>query len=313
MLQSNGQKQVDSLGEVYSEEQVRRCLEFCGIDIVDEHDDWIDIFCPYHNNTRTRSAGVNKETGIFHCFSCSTKASLTELIMHITGRTFFEAERLIGSKLPFLDILDFVNKTIDKQEFVEYDLDLIERLHNNLLESTEAKNYLYSRGINDESILKYNLGFSIQKEMVIIPIHCPKGVCIGFVARTIGKEKEYKNSPGLKRSKTLFNIHRIKKYNEVYIAESSFDPIILEQAGFYAAATMGASVSRDQIDLLKRYFNNINLIPDTDSAGTEMINKILERIPYCNIVRLPENYKDVSEMGQNGIKKYLSNKDLLSI
>jgi len=76
---------------------------------------------------------------------------------------------------------------------------------------------------------------------------------------------------------------------------------------------MGASVSRDQIDLLQRYFNNINLIPDTDSAGTEMINKILERIPYCNIVRLPENYKDVSEMGQNGIKKYLSNKDLLSI
>lgn len=313
MLQGNRQKQANHDVEVYGENHVKRILETCGIDVVDEHDDWIDIFCPYHNNTRTRSAGVNKESGAFHCFSCSVKVSLTELVMHVSGRSFFESQRLISSKQPKINILDFVEKTINKQEFEEYDAKQIERFHNNLMEESSAIEYLKNRGISKQSAEYYNLGYSIAKNMVIIPIHSTTGICMGFVARSIGSDKSYINSPGLKRSKTMFNIHRNKNYSEIYIVESSFDAMILEQAGYKAIASMGASISKGQIELIKKYFNNVNVIPDADDAGKEMDRKIKSMIPYSNTIHLPSEYKDVSDMGEEKVKQYMSNIDLISI
>ncbi len=58
--------------------------------------------------------------------------------------------------------------------------------------------------------------------MVTIPVQSPDGITIGFVARTI-EGKEFKNTPGLPKSKILFNLHRVKQSKRVYVVESSFD------------------------------------------------------------------------------------------
>ena len=84
--------------DIYSEEQIKRVLTGAGVDIEAEFGlDYI-IYCPYHNNSRTPAGEVSKEHGLFFCFGCQTTKNLVELVMHISGRTYFEAMRYIRSK-----------------------------------------------------------------------------------------------------------------------------------------------------------------------------------------------------------------------
>ena len=84
--------------DIYTEEQIKRVLNGSGIDIEAEFGlDYI-IYCPYHSNTRTPAGEVSKESGLFFCFGCQTTKTLLELIMHVSGRSYFEALRYIKSK-----------------------------------------------------------------------------------------------------------------------------------------------------------------------------------------------------------------------
>ena len=171
------------------------------------------------------------------------------------------------------------------------------------LESPRAIRYFEGRKITKESVARFNLGYSERQDSVTIPIHSPDGMTIGFVARTI-EGKEFKNTPGLPKSKVLFNLHRIKSSDTVYVVESSFDAIRLDQVGFPAVATLGANVSVSQIELLKKYFNNIVLIADNDEAGQIMSEKLVERLgSQITIINIDKKYKDIGDMDDESIKQ----------
>jgi DNA primase len=102
----------------------------------------------------------------------------------------------------------------------------------------------------------------------------------------------------------LFNLHRTKTSGTVYLVESSFDAIRLDQIGFPAVATLGANVSNSQIRLLEKYFNNVVLIADNDDAGNIMKDKLVEKLgSLISIIRLDKKYKDVGDMDDEEIKK----------
>lgn len=290
--------------DIYTEEQIKRVLNGAGIDIEAEFGlDYI-IYCPYHSNTRTPAGEVSKESGLFFCFGCQTTKTLTELIMHTTGRTYFETARYIKSKEKESDIAAVVNKALyAKPDFTQYDELLIKRLNLQALESPRAIRYFEGRKITKDSINRFNLGYSEKQDSVTIPIHSPDGMCIGFVARTV-EGKEFKNTPGLPKSKVLFNLHRIKNSSTVYVVESSFDAIRLDQVGFPAVATLGANVSVSQIELLKKYFNNIILIADNDEAGKIMSEKLVEKLgSQITIINIDNKYKDIGDMDDESIKQ----------
>jgi len=139
--------------------------------------------------------------------------------------------------------------------------------------------------------------------MVTVPVHSPDGIAIGFVGRSI-EGKDFKNTPGLPKSKTLFNLHRVKKSDRVYVVESSFDAIRLDQVGFPAVATLGANVSVSQIRLLEKYFNNVVLIADNDEAGAIMKDKLIEKLgSLVTVISLDKKYKDIGDMDDDEIKK----------
>jgi DNA primase len=128
-------------------------------------------------------------------------------------------------------------------------------------------------------------------------------MCIGFVARTI-EGKDFKNTPGLPKSKVLFNLHRVKSSSIVYVVESSFDAIRLDQVGFPAVATLGANVSVSQIRLLEKYFNNVVLVADNDEAGSIMKDKLVEKLGHLvSVISLDKKYKDIGDMEDDEIKK----------
>jgi DNA primase len=223
--------------------------------------------------------------------------------MHTSARTYFEATRFIKSKETESDLEMQIQKKLEvKPEYSQYDQVLIKRLNQQALESPRAMRYYSGRLITEDSVKKFGLGFSEKQDMVTIPVHSPDGMEVGFVGRSI-EGKDFKNTPGLPKSKILFNLHRVKTSSRVYVVESSFDAIRLDQCGFPAVATLGANVSSTQTDLLQKYFNNIIVIADNDEAGGNMKSKIVERLgSRVSVVKLDKQYKDIGDMPDEAIK-----------
>jgi DNA primase len=292
------------LKEIYTTQQIHRVLTGAGIDIEAEYGTDYIIFCPYHNNNRTPAGEVSKESGLFFCFGCQTTKNLTELIMHTTGRTYFEAVRYVKSKEVEADLEAVVNKALyAAPDFVQYDELLIRRLNKQALDSPRAMSYFEGRRITKESVAKFDLGYSDKQDSVIVPMQSPDGMTIGFVARTV-EGKEFKNTPGLPKSKILFNLHRVKTSKVVYVVESSFDAIRLDQVGFPAVATLGANVSSSQMKLLEKYFNNVVLVADNDEAGSIMADRLTEKLgSLITIIRLDKQYKDIGDMNDDAIRQ----------
>ena len=291
-------------GDIYTEEQIRRVLNGIGVDVEAEFGNELIVYCPYHNNTRTPAGEISKEFGRFFCFGCQVTKGLDEFVMTISGRTYFEAIRYIKSKGQETDLTSVINKTLySPPDFVPYDELLIKRLHNQAMESPRAVRYYEGRKITKESMVKFSLGYSENQDSVIVPMHNHESLCLGFVARTV-EGKEFKNTPGLPKSKILFNLNRIKASNTVYVVESSFDAIRLDQVGFPAVATLGANVSVSQIRLLEKYFNNAVLIADNDEAGLIMAEKLIEKLgSMVTVINLDKKYKDIGDMDDESIKK----------
>jgi DNA primase len=289
---------------VYTSDQIKKILVGAGITIEKEVDSDYIIFCPFHANNRTPAGEIDKSTGKFFCFSCHHVADLIEVVMHTTGRSYFEAARYIKSKEGVSSILgDIEKKLVAIPDYVQYDQLIIKRLNQQALESPRAMRYYSGRLITEASVKKFQLGFSEKQDMVTIPVSAPDGMEVGFVGRSI-EGKDFKNTPGLPKSKVLFNLHRVKTSNRVYVVESSFDAIRLDQVGIPAVATLGAMVSTKQIELLRKYFNSVFVIADNDEAGSNMRDKIIKSLgPMVTTVKLDSSYKDIGDMQDEDIKR----------
>ena len=290
--------------EIYTEDQVERVINGIGLEIASQTESNFMIFCPFHNNNRTPAGTISKEKGLFFCFGCQTSKNLTEFVMAISNRSYFEAVRYIKQKDKETDIEKLVNKKLVKPaEFIQFDEVLIKRLNNQALDTPKAMNYFHGRRITKDSVIKFSLGYSEKQNYVTIPVHSPDGMTVGFVARSI-EGKDFKNTPGLQKSKVLFNLHRVRSSKFVYVVESSFDAIRLDQVGFPAVATLGANVSSVQMQLLEKYFSDVILVADNDEAGSVMIDRILGKIgSKVSVVKVDQKYKDIGEMSDEEIKK----------
>jgi DNA primase len=289
---------------VYTPEQIKRILAGSGITIESEVDSDYIIFCPFHNNHRSPAGEIDKRSGFFFCFSCQHVCDLTAFVMHTSGRTYFESVRFIKSKETETDLSYQINQAlVVKPDYLPYDELQIKRLNQQALESPRAIRYYNGRLITETSIKKFDLGYSEKQDMVTIPVASPDGITVGFVGRSL-EGKDFKNTPGLPKSKVLFNLHRVKASSRVYVVESSFDAIRLDQCGFPAVATLGANVSKIQTDLLQKYFNEIYVIADNDEAGGNMKDKIIERLgSRVIVIKLDKQYKDIGDMSDDAIKK----------
>lgn len=290
-------------GNVCTAEQIKRILVGVGVDVEGEVDSDYIIFCPFHGNHRTPAGEIDKTNGTFYCFSCHKIADVYEFVMFVSQRSYFEAARYIKSKEKEGSIEDEINRGLEvKPDYVQFDEITIRRLNKEALDSTRAMRYFNQRSITKESVEKFTLGYSSKRDMVTIPVHAPDGMPVGFVGRSV-EGKEFKNTPKLPKSKVLFNLHRTKSSSKIYVVESSFDAIRLDQVGFPAVATLGANVSNIQIELLRKYFNNVIIIADNDEAGGNMKERAVERLgSRVSVLQLDNEYKDIGDMDNEAIR-----------
>lgn len=318
-IRGNNTGQVSSTQ--YAPNHIKSVVKEIGLRIISESNDNLVIYCPFHNNTHSPSFYVSENNGAWLCFnpSCGETGNITQLVKRITGKNDFEAIRLITAKeAQALDNFDEVLNQMfeDKPEFEEFSQETLDRLHADLAGNKNARDYLESRGINQDSMKYFKLGYSPAMNMVVTPVHSPDGLPVGIVGRDI-EQKRFKNSVNLPKNKTLFNIHRAKRIgDQVIIVESNFDAIRVHQSGFpNVVATLGGHISTDNINLLNRYFNKIIIMTDSDSAGRDLGLAISNKLKNKDILWAsysygkiyPHDAKDAGDLTEEEIKLCINN------
>ena len=116
--------------------------------------------------------------------------------------------------------------------------------------------------------------YDMFRNRLIFPVIDARGNVIGFSGRIIGDgEPKYLNSPDtlvFNKSRNLFalNIARKTKSGVLILVEGNIDVVALHQAGFdCAVASLGTSLTEDQVRLMSRYTNSVVIAYDSDEAG----------------------------------------------
>jgi DNA primase len=170
--------------------------------------------------------------------------------------------------------------------------------------------------------------YDIFRGRVVVPICDMRGKVIGFGGRAIVKDAlpKYINSPEspvFSKRSVLYGIDKAKKdiaeKDEAIIVEGYFDLIALHAAGVKnAVATLGTSVTEEQISRLRNYTENITLMLDGDEAGVKSALRLITLFAEMGIngtmVVLPEGHDPDSFMrlhGVSGFRKVMGEKKAL--
>lgn len=305
--------------ETYSPSHMRAIVRQLGLQVVGETSHDFLCLCPFHGNRHTPSFSVSHQKGLYLCFnpSCGASGTIVELVKQLTKRNEYEALRFIISAQAeaVANFEDELNEILDeKPEFDEFSQDTLDRLHEQI--NDRAREYLNGRGINDESIEHFRLGYSASQDMVIVPVHSPEGIPVGLVGRSI-EGKSFKNSTGLPRNKTMFNIHRARRESgTVVVVESSFDAIRVHQSGYpNVIASLGGSMSKINLSNINRNFSKVIIMTDADQAGRELGKTIANSLKnkevlwasYSNDILYPHDAKDVGDMTEQEIRTCIVN------
>ena len=127
--------------------------------------------CPFHNE-KTPSFSVSPRRNFCHCFSCKKGGSPVNFLMEKEGIGYTEALLLLAKKynIPVQEreLSDEERARLSEREAMLVASEwAMNKFHENLYNTEDGRDialaYLYSRGITDEAIKKYKLGYSIDR------------------------------------------------------------------------------------------------------------------------------------------------------
>ena len=121
--------------------------------------------CPFHKE-KTPSFMVDPQTQLYHCFGCGNGGDVISFIMKMENLNFIEAVELIARKtgyaLKYIETGSF-EKEEKRSRLIELN-ELARKYYNYVLFETKtgrrALSYLKSRKISEESLKKFDVGYS---------------------------------------------------------------------------------------------------------------------------------------------------------
>ena len=136
--------------------------------------------CPFHAEN-TPSFNVSSSKQFYHCFGCGASGDAISFLKNYEGLSFYESiEKL--AKIANISIPETVSKkNYDNENLLHANYIASDFFSNNLQNNKKAKDYLLSRGITDDLIEKFDLGYAndswdglmkeLQKKNLIKKMH----------------------------------------------------------------------------------------------------------------------------------------------
>ena len=192
--------------------------------------------CPFHNE-KTPSFSVSQEKQIYKCFGCGEAGNVISFVMKEKNLPFVEAVKYLANRanIPLESNNGEKSKTAKKKDLLyKVNVEAAKFFFSNLINNQSAKEYFLNRGIKEQTIKKFGLGFandswnslmfylrrkgvndilleeagliSVNKEKgtkydrfrnrVMFPVFDYQGRVIGFGGRVLDDSKpKYLNSP----------------------------------------------------------------------------------------------------------------------
>ena len=204
--------------------------------------------CPFHDD-KNPSMSINQNKQMYHCFACKAGGDAVKFVMDYEKLTYPEAIEKIAQISNFS--LEYTNDKVPTQKENKHILEKVNAFYRSEFFKHEAAvRYIYSRGINDAMIEKFELGWAgdsastirlLQNEniepkealevgivkqnekgiyasfieRITFPIYSHTTRLVGFGGRTISDHPaKYVNSPQslvFDKSKLLYGYHLAKQ------------------------------------------------------------------------------------------------------
>ena len=257
--------------------------------------------CPVHaartgKEDRSPSWSINASTGLWICYSCGAKGTLSTLVSELTG----EPDSIIAVH-SFL-----VQSGLDRltaEPTVAYKPEVDWKVFSAFPAPSDQS--LWTRGLDRASAKKYGIRFDEKKQAWILPIVSSLGELLGWQEKEPAKVRNY--PIGVKKSDTLFGLDKVSQ-KVVMVVESPLDVVRVDTVmdGVSAVATFGSHVSRNQIRLLSEHADSLIIAMDNDEAGIESAKRITQQLPSFRygvkyIHYAHTDAKDIGEMTQDEI------------
>lgn len=292
----------------------------------------IQICCPYHNNGQERrpSAGIRKEDGMFHCFTCNEVHSLQEVISYCFGYT----DDIVGKFGWNWLLKNFATVQAEERKDIELDFSRNRNLGRDTRNSNSVDGgfrsynseglryvteeeldsyryihpYMYERGLTDEVIDLFDIGYDGVSDCITFPIRDIHGNCL-FVARRSVKTKWFNYPEGVE--KPLYGLYEYYTYaeweygakhnmdwSEVIVCESMLDALSFWTVNKPAVALNGLGNDLQFKQLRELPCRKIILATDMDERGQLARKRIKQNLWGSKLVTeyfFPKGRKDANE------------------
>lgn len=119
--------------------------------------------CPFHNE-KTPSFFVSPSRGSYYCFGCSAGGDIFTFVEEFEGLDFRGALKLLAEKagvslIGYDSSADGVQAG-EKERLYKVMEESTKYFEKNLVENEEVKNYIASRGLNEQSVKDFRIGFA---------------------------------------------------------------------------------------------------------------------------------------------------------
>jgi len=264
--------------------------------------------CPFHSE-KTASFVVSPEKQICHCFGCNKGGDIFSFIQEVEGISFVEAMQILADKAGVkLEKMKKINTKESKSEkdtyFKAHELASVffeEKLFNTN-DGEKVLKYLSSRGVKEETIKEFRIGFSPNDYAALYPFLLKKGISkdllfkAGFVSsKKISEERIYDKFRGRLMFPIFNYLGKICGFGGRALAKdqmpkylnSSENPIYNKSNVLYGLSHAKQAIKeKDQIVLVEGYFDVIlphqagikNLVASSGTALTVGHIKLIKRL-----------------------------------
>lgn len=273
------------------------------LDSIHNKGEYITITCPFHKDGQEKhpSCGVytgegDKElqAGWFNCFTCGEKGPLAKLVSYCLNRSTLESEQWLIDNYSTV----FVENQVSLNK-----IELYTKPKTECIDESELNKYAYfhpymfQRGLTEETILKFRIGFNKDTNSITFPIWNEHGTLIGLTERNVSNKYFYIPN-NIVKPVYLLNYIIKERIKRVVVCEGQIDALKCWSWGIPAIALIGTGTYHQYIILNKSGILNYKLALDGDMAGHHGNLRFIKNIKndcLIDIIKIPKD-KDVGDL-----------------
>jgi len=263
--------------------------------------------CPFHKE-KTPSFFVSPSRQIWHCFGCGEGGDIFSFLMKIENIEFKEALKILAQKAGVKLAYENPQVRSEKQRLVDINKEAAIFFEENLWKNKDVVNYLIKRGLKEETIKEFHLGWASDewrslsdflikkgfnsKDIVASGLSISKNADIydRFRSRIMFPIEDYSQNivgftgrifQGKTPLKTIMDIEKIGKYinsPQTLIFDKSKILYGLSKSKNYLRSERNTILVEGQMDFLAAWQSGIkNIVATSGTALTPYQLKILKR------------------------------------